>query len=29
MLATLLEIDGGTDTIFGYDVQTEPKKIRP
>tara|TARA_A100001015_G_scaffold320947_1_gene449288 strand:+ start:3625 stop:4155 length:531 start_codon:yes stop_codon:yes gene_type:complete len=29
MLATLLEIDGGTATIFGYDVQTEPKKIRP
>lgn len=29
MLATLLKIDNGTAKIFGYDVATESKKIRP
>lgn len=29
MLATLLKIDGGKATIFGHDVATEAKKIRP
>lgn len=29
MLATLLKIDDGSATIFGYDVKSEAKKIRP
>lgn len=29
MLATLLKIDGGSAAIFGYDIKTEAKKIRP
>ncbi|WP_225744510.1 ATP-binding cassette domain-containing protein [Marinilactibacillus sp. Marseille-P9653] len=29
MLATLLTIDGGSASVFGYDVASQPKKIRP